>query len=170
MQLAGAPPALMIVQVGAAMAALAACAQLTCQMVAASSGIPLRRVSVTVEGDLDLRGTLGMSRTARVGFGTPMGEMLRRYWQPVCLSAELKDLPKKLVIMGEELVAFRDPSGQVGVLDLPEAVVLRHGDALVLEDGRLIEVVAAPEPLAEIRVAEPRDLARMAWHLGNRHL
>ena len=56
------------------------------------------------------------------------------------------------------------------LLDLPEAVVLRHGDALVLEDGRLIEVVAAPEPLAEIRVAEPRDLARMAWHLGNRHL
>ena len=56
------------------------------------------------------------------------------------------------------------------LLDLPEAVVLRHGDALVLEDGRLVEVVAAPEPLAEIRIGEPRDLARMAWHLGNRHL
>ena len=56
------------------------------------------------------------------------------------------------------------------LLDLPEAMVLRHGDALVLEDGRLVEVVAAPEPLAEIRIGEPRDLARMAWHLGNRHL
>ncbi len=56
------------------------------------------------------------------------------------------------------------------LLDLPEAIVLRHGDALVLEDGRLVEVVAAPEPLAEIRIGEPRDLARMAWHLGNRHL
>ena len=56
------------------------------------------------------------------------------------------------------------------LLDLPDAVVLRHGDALVLEDGRLVEVVAAPEPLAEIRIGEPRDLARMAWHLGNRHL
>ena len=56
------------------------------------------------------------------------------------------------------------------LLDLPEAVVLRHGDALVLEDGRLVEVVAAPEPLAEIRIGEPRDLARIAWHLGNRHL
>ncbi|MFM9971368.1 MAG: Rieske 2Fe-2S domain-containing protein [Burkholderiales bacterium] len=52
-----------------------------------------------------------------VGFGTPMGEMLRRYWQPVCLSAELADLPKALVIMGEELVAFRGGDGQVGVLD-----------------------------------------------------
>src|SRR5437016_13013810 len=48
--------------------ALAACAQITCQMVAAASGIELDAVDVTVEGDLDLRGTLGMSRTAAVGF------------------------------------------------------------------------------------------------------
>ena len=40
----------------------------------------------------------------RVGFGTPMGELLRRYWHPVCLSEELKDLPKKLMIMGEEQI------------------------------------------------------------------
>lgn len=50
------------------LAALAACAQLTCQMAAEASGIPLREVRVTVEGDLDLRGTLGMSREAPVGF------------------------------------------------------------------------------------------------------
>ena len=67
-------------------------------------------------------------------------------------------------------VTMKGVKGLEFLLDLQEAVVLRHGDALVLEDGRLIEVVAAPEPLAEIRVAEPRDLARMAWHLGNRHL
>jgi uncharacterized OsmC-like protein len=48
--------------------ALAACAQVTCQMVAEASGIPLRSVHVRVEGDLDLRGTLGLSRFARVGF------------------------------------------------------------------------------------------------------
>lgn len=48
--------------------ALAACAQLTCQMAATAAGIPLRRVRVTVEGDLDLRGTLGLSREAPVGF------------------------------------------------------------------------------------------------------
>lgn len=52
----------------------------------------------------------------RVGFGTPMGELLRHYWQPVCLSAELSDLPKFLRILGEELVAYRDKSGRVGVL------------------------------------------------------
>lgn len=48
--------------------ALAACAQLTCQMVAASMGIETTRIAVTVEGDLDLAGTLGVSREAPVGF------------------------------------------------------------------------------------------------------
>lgn len=48
--------------------ALAACAQLTCQMVASSMNIPLDDVRVTVEGDLDLAGTLGVDREARVGF------------------------------------------------------------------------------------------------------
>src|SRR5882724_5088908 len=48
--------------------ALAACAQVTCQMVAASMGIETERIEITVEGDLDLRGTLGVSRDAKVGF------------------------------------------------------------------------------------------------------
>src|SRR5436305_1061613 len=48
--------------------ALAACAQLTCQMVAEAMGIATERVEVTVEGDLDLAGTLGVSREASVGF------------------------------------------------------------------------------------------------------
>lgn len=51
-----------------------------------------------------------------VTFGTPMGELMRRYWQPVCMSSELTDLPKHLKILGEELVAYRDKSGKVGVL------------------------------------------------------
>jgi uncharacterized OsmC-like protein len=50
--------------------ALAACAQITCTMVAAAAGIPLEHVRVEVEGDLDLRGTLGMTSDARVGFET----------------------------------------------------------------------------------------------------
>src|SRR6267143_3158971 len=56
------------------------------------------------------------------------------------------------------------------LLDLENATVLRGGAALVLDDGRLIEVVAAPEPLAEIRGSDPQHLVRVAWHLGNRHL
>src|SRR6266700_7707463 len=48
--------------------ALAACAQITCQMVAAAMSIPTERIEVTVEGDLDLQGTLGISKEAPVGF------------------------------------------------------------------------------------------------------
>ena len=48
--------------------ALAACAQLTCQMVATAMGIPTERIEVKVEGDLDLRGTLGISKDVPVGF------------------------------------------------------------------------------------------------------
>ena len=48
--------------------ALAACAQITCQMVAAAMGIPTQRIEVTVDGDLDLRGTLGISKDVPVGF------------------------------------------------------------------------------------------------------
>jgi urease accessory protein len=69
---------------------------------------------------------------------------------------------RRMAMTGSRGVAF--------LLDLPAATELRGGDALVLEDGRLIEVVAAPEPLLEIRCADPLHLARVAWHLGNRHL
>jgi urease accessory protein len=67
-------------------------------------------------------------------------------------------------------IAMTGTRGLEFLLDLENAVALRGGDALVLEDGRLIEVVAAPEPLAEIRCNDPQHLVRLAWHLGNRHL
>ena len=67
-------------------------------------------------------------------------------------------------------MAMTGTRGLEFLLDLENATVLRGGDALVLDDGRLIEVVAAPEPLAEIRGSDPQHLVRVAWHLGNRHL
>ena len=60
--------------------------------------------------------------------------------------------------------------GLAFLLDLEDAVMLRAGDGLKLEDGRVVEVVAAPEPLAEIRAADAAALTRIAWHFGNRHL
>ncbi len=51
----------------------------------------------------------------QVGPGTPCGELMRRYWQPVCLSSELTDLPKKVRILGEDLIAFRDGRGRAGL-------------------------------------------------------
>jgi urease accessory protein len=67
-------------------------------------------------------------------------------------------------------MAMTGTRGLEFLLDLESAIALRGGDALVLEDGRLIEVVAAPEPLLEIKGADPHHLIRVAWHLGNRHL
>jgi urease accessory protein len=60
--------------------------------------------------------------------------------------------------------------GMSFLLDLPEAASLRNGDALVLDDGQLVEVVAAPELLFEVRGDDPHHLVRIAWHLGNRHV
>ena len=51
-----------------------------------------------------------------VGPGTQTGEYMRSFWHPVCMSIELTDTPKFLTILGEELVAFRDGSGSIGVL------------------------------------------------------
>jgi urease accessory protein len=67
-------------------------------------------------------------------------------------------------------MAMTGTRGLEFLLDLENAIALRGGDALVLEDGRLVEVVAAPEPLVEIRCSDPEHLVRVAWHLGNRHL
>jgi len=50
------------------------------------------------------------------GPGTEAGDYMRRFWHPVCMAEELKEVPRFLMIMGEELVAFRDKSGRVGVL------------------------------------------------------
>lgn len=69
---------------------------------------------------------------------------------------------RRMTMTGERGLAF--------LLDLAEALPLRNGDALDLEDGRRVAVVAAPEPLAEITGHSPAELLRLAWHLGNRHL
>ena len=53
-----------------------------------------------------------------VGPGTPGGEYLRLFWQPIAICSELTDLPKAIKIMGEELVVFRDKNGRVGCLEL----------------------------------------------------
>ena len=53
----------------------------------------------------------------RVGRGTPMGELLRRYWHPIAGASELADNPIKAVrLMGEDLVLYQDLSGQYGLL------------------------------------------------------
>lgn len=59
-------------------------------------------------------------RLTRVGAGTPMGEVMRRYWMPACLSAEVPDRdgpPVRVRLLGEDLVVFRDSNGSLGVVE-----------------------------------------------------
>ena len=56
----------------------------------------------------------------RVGPGTPMGNLLRRYWIPACLSSEIGEPdgpPARVRLLGEDLVAFRDTAGAVGLIE-----------------------------------------------------
>lgn len=66
-------------------------------------------------------------------------------------------------------IVMRDDAGAEFLLDLREAVHLADGDGLALEDGGVVRVTAAEEFVAEARCTDPLHLARVAWHLGNRH-
>jgi urease accessory protein len=68
---------------------------------------------------------------------------------------------RRVVLAGEGGMKF--------LLDLAEVTGLRDGDGLVLDDGTVVAVVAKPEPLVEITATDAAALARLAWHLGNRH-
>ena len=60
--------------------------------------------------------------------------------------------------------------GSKVLVDLPEPVALNDGDRLVLEDGRHVEIIAAPEEVYDIRARDGVHLTELAWHIGNRHL
>lgn len=64
--------------------------------------------------------------------------------------------------------------GRAAAVLLPRGTVLRGGDLLVADDGSLVQVVAAPQPVLQVRHCEahgsPFDLLRAAYHLGNRHV
>lgn len=67
-------------------------------------------------------------------------------------------------------ILLRTDGGNDVMLDLKQAVRLRHGDGLRLEDGGIVQVLARPEKLLEIHAHSDAELVRIAWHLGNRHL
>lgn len=66
-------------------------------------------------------------------------------------------------------IALKAAAGTEFLLDLDRPVVLNDGDALKLEDGRLIGIVAAPQRLLEVKAENPLRLLRVVWHVGNRH-
>ncbi len=109
-------------------------------------------------------------KLTRVGRGTPGGEYLRRTWQPVCLSSELGELPLKVTLLGEDLVAFRSRNGDLGLLDrhcshrgasleygLPTDVGIQccyHGWHIAC-DGRILDTPNDPHSSLKTRMCHP---------------
>jgi urease accessory protein len=86
-------------------------------------------------------------------------------WSGACADRVVLDFDQR----HRRRISMRGEGGLAFLLDLDDTARLCHGDALVLEDGRRITIVAAAEPLAEIRCVDVHHLVRVAWHLGNRH-
>lgn len=87
-------------------------------------------------------------------------------WQPPAADTVVLDYDQR----HRRRMAMAARGGLEFLLDLAEAIALRDGDGLELEDGRIVAVEAAPEPLAELTAPDMPALMRLAWHLGNRHL
>ena len=124
----------------------------------------------------------------RVGPGTPCGELMRRYWHPVAATVQLEDNPvRKVRILGEDLVLFRDRSGSLGLIEprcphramhmafgIPEEVGLRcpyHG-WLFDGTGRCLEQPLAPPDSTfkdRVRIAayQVQEMGGLVWaYLG----
>lgn len=80
---------------------------------------------------------------------------------PVLLQHDERHLRRRVIAL---------PDGDNVLVDLPEPVMLRAGDELVLEDGSVVAVAAATEDLCEVTARDAVHLAELAWHIGNRHL
>ncbi len=103
-----------------------------------------------------IRATKRASQVARAGTW-PRSEAI----DTVVLDADERRR-RRIVLTGEGGTNF--------LLDLAEVTALGDGDGLVLADGTIVAVVAKPEPLIEAVASDAAALARLAWHLGNRHV
>jgi urease accessory protein len=93
----------------------------------------------------------------------------------VAVTSEPGPMPFDIVVLAHDERHLRRKlltlqHGDQLLVDLPEPVMLAHGDRLVLDDGRHAEVIAAKEALLEVRAANAEALTTLAWHIGNRHL
>ncbi len=67
-------------------------------------------------------------------------------------------------------IVMRTEAGREFLLDLPKATALEEGNGLLLSDGTVVAVHARAERVVDVRAKNAEQLARLAWHLGNRHL
>lgn len=87
--------------------------------------------------------------------------VLEKPWRRIVLDSGERHLRRKLITLED---------GSEVMVDLPAAAKLENQDCLVLEDGRLLQISAAPEDLLEVTARNPAHLVQLAWHIGNRHL
>jgi len=80
-----------------------------------------------------------------------------------CIALDAHERHRRRIVLTAE-------RGTRFLLDLPRAIALRHGDGLLLDDGAIVRVAGRVEPLVEIAAASAQELARLAWHIGNRHV
>lgn len=82
------------------------------------SGAPRRVIPIEVDSGTAYGRPAPTSRRelTEVGPGTPMGELLRRYWHPIGLSADATDTPRQVRVLGEDLILFRDKAGRPGLV------------------------------------------------------
>ena len=96
----------------------------------------------------------------RVSAALPPNHGKGKAFAQLTLPSDQRRLRRKvLTVKGEEVL-----------VDFPEPVTLDHFGGLQLEDGRIVEILAAPEPLLEVTPKGAEHLAQLAWHIGNRHI
>ena len=99
--------------------------------------------------------TLRATSFARAAFIT------EKPFAEISLEAHERHLRRKVIALG---------NGDSVLVDFEKAIRLDDGDCLVLDDGRLVQIAAMLEDLLEVRARDSHHLARLAWHIGNRHL
>jgi urease accessory protein len=87
--------------------------------------------------------------------------LLETPWEIVVMDSAARHLRRKLITL---------PHGDEVMVDLEKTVKLEDRDCLMLEDGRLIQIIASDEELMEITARDAVHLTQLAWHIGNRHL
>jgi urease accessory protein len=80
-----------------------------------------------------------------------------------CITLDAHERHRRRIVLTAE-------AGTIFMLNLAHAATLRDGDGLLLDDGGIVRVAGRPEPLIEISADSPQQMARIAWHIGNRHV
>ena len=99
--------------------------------------------------------TLRASRFVRAHY------LMETPWETIVMDADARHLRRKLIVLqhGDEVM-----------VDLEKTTTFEDRDCLILDDGRLVQIIASDEELLEVTAPDAMHLTKLAWHIGNRHL